>query len=66
MNVRQYFSEGDGKVRVASISGYPVEVPGIVLQHVVKSLGTFFMLFQCTCSFYLIHHFLSHRASGAI
>jgi len=39
VNVRQYFSDGDGKVRVTSINGYPLEVPGTVLQHVVTSLG---------------------------
>ncbi len=39
MNVRQYFSDGDGNVRVASINGYPLEVPGTVLRHVVTSLG---------------------------
>ena len=39
VNVRQYFSDGDGKVRVASINGYPLEVPGTILQHMVISLG---------------------------
>ena len=39
MNVRQYFSDGDGKVKVASINGYPLEVPGTILQHMVTSLG---------------------------
>ena len=39
VNVRQYFSDGDGKVRVASINSYPLEVPGTILQHVVTSLG---------------------------
>ena len=39
MSVRQYFPDGDGKVRVTSINGYPLEVPGTVLQHVVTSLG---------------------------
>ena len=39
VNVRQYFSDGVGKVRVASIDGYPLEVPGTDLQHEVESLG---------------------------
>ena len=39
VNVRQYFSDGVGKVRVAGIAGYPLEVPGTVLQHVVASLS---------------------------
>ena len=39
VNVRQYFSDGVGKVRVASIAGYPREVPGTDLQHEVESLG---------------------------
>ena len=49
INVRQYFPDGDGKVSVASIAGYPLEVPGTVLQHVITSLGKFHRLLQCTC-----------------
>lgn len=40
MNVRQYISDGDGKVNVASIAGYPMEVPGTAMQHMITSLGT--------------------------
>lgn len=40
VNVRQYISDGDGKVNVASIAGYPMEVPGTAMQHMITSLGT--------------------------
>jgi len=39
VNVRQYFSDGDGKVRVTNKNGYPLEVPSTILQHMVTSLG---------------------------
>ena len=45
VDVREYSSDGPGKVQTTSISVYPQEIPGTALEHTVKSLGKF--LFIC-------------------
>lgn len=64
MNVRQYITDGEGKVNVASIAGYPMEVPGTAMQHIVTSLGKAHL---CIIPYLTqTQVLLSHRASGAI
>ena len=39
VDVREYSSDGPGKVQVTSVTDYPQEIPGTDLEHTVKSLG---------------------------
>ena len=39
VDVREYSSAGTGKVQMSSITGYPLELPSMPLQHTVKSLS---------------------------
>ena len=39
MNVREYSSDGPGKVKTNNHTGYPLELAGTDLQHLVQSMG---------------------------
>ena len=39
MNVREYSSDGPGKLKTNNHTGYPLELPGTDLQHLVQSMG---------------------------
>ena len=47
VDVREYSSAGPGKVQMTSVTDYPLEIPGTVLEHTVKSLSKILIIYIC-------------------
>ena len=58
VDVREYSSDGPGKVQMTSVTGYPLEIPGTDLEHTVKALSKILFIYTHLLMFVMILEYI--------